>query len=265
MPRRLREQSPYGYYHLTNRGPGKTPVFRDAQDRDFFLKCVELAHHVCEFSLVSFCIMTTHFHLVIQCDGLVPPAMFQSIGARYSLYHHRKYGVCGQIFHGRFHCEVIKSKKHLFSAIRYVWRNPLKARMCERLEEYPWSSFNLLGLENGLVDNRLLLSLMSEDDWRIFALQSTDDRHIEPFCKRLSNRAARKVIRSVCEKNQLRDLRRADRKRFRIVVSRCVYDGVTIPQLARHIGQPASTLYKSAREWGDLQAAPCSFAACTSP
>ncbi len=265
MPRRPREQSPYGYYHLTNRGPGKRSVFRDAQDRDFFLKCVKLAHRVCAFSLVSSCIMTTHFHLVINCEHLVPPALFQSIGARYSAYYHKKYGTRGQVFHGRFHCEVIKSEAHLLSAIRYVWRNPVKAHMCKTPDDYPWSSFALLGADNDLIDNRLLLTFMNEDEWRAFALWDNDERHLEPFSHRMTDAAIKKAVKDAFGDKGPGYFWQADRQKFRVALSRCVYDGVTIPQLARYVGKTATALYRSVRSWGKLQVGVSSIEACASP
>lgn len=195
MPRRPRRYSSTGYYHITNRGVGKTRVFNESCDHAFFLECLRLAQKICSFKVLAYCVMTTHFHIVIKCDGPVPPSLFQSVGARFSAYYHKRHKCAGQIFQGRFRSEAIETEAHLLSAIRYVWRNPVKARLCARLTDYPWSSYNYLGKPDELVDNELLCSFMSADEWRDFAQQEAGDRHLEPFPRRLSDEAAREIIR----------------------------------------------------------------------
>lgn len=265
MPRSARRQSSTGYYHITNRGVGKAPVFCDAQDHDFFLECLRLAHGICEFSVLAYCIMTTHYHIVIRCDGPVPPELFQSIGARFANYYHVRHACSGQIFQGRFHSEAIESESHLLSAIRYVWRNPVSARMCTHPAAYPWNSYRDLGKPNDMIDNDLLTSFMSVAEWERFALEDAGARHVEPFPRRMDDERACACVRELCSGEDASVDVGPTMRSCPPALSRCIYAGVTIPQIARALGLARANLYRAFRRWGPVQVGACSAAAYTSP
>lgn len=65
--------------------------------------------------------------------------VFKPVHTRYAQYISRKLGISGRLWQGRFFsCPLDES--HLWTAIRYVERNPVRASMVRRAEEYPWSS-----------------------------------------------------------------------------------------------------------------------------
>lgn len=265
MPRQPRRQSSTGYYHITNRGVGKACVFSERSDHSFFIDCLRLAQRVCHFQVLAYCIMTTHFHIVIKCEGAVPTSLFQSVGARFSAYYHKRHKCCGQIFQGRFRSEAIETEQHLLSAIRYVWRNPVKARICSCLTAYPWSSYNQLGRSGTLVDDELLCSFMSADEWRLFALRETDDRHLEPFSSRLSDGVARTLARERCR--QLGDVSKGilGEAGCPPAFVACLDAGLTVTQLARVLGVAVTSMHRAFRRWGRRLPRPCTIVASSSP
>ncbi|MHC4789575.1 MAG: transposase, partial [Planctomycetota bacterium] len=84
--------------------------------------------------------MTNHVHMILV------PELADSLGqamrtmhTAYTAYVNRHQGFSGHLWQGRFHsCPMDES--HLWSAIRYVERNPVRAGLVRRAEEYPWSS-----------------------------------------------------------------------------------------------------------------------------
>ncbi len=112
--------------------------------------------------------MPNHVHLI-----LVPADEF---GLRDALGEaHRRYtrminfraGWRGHLWQERFHSFVM-DERHLIAAARYVERNPVRARLCARPEDWPWSSAraHLAGADDALVSVRPLLELIS--DWARF-------------------------------------------------------------------------------------------------
>jgi len=55
----------------------------------------------------------------------------QSFNARYER--------AGHVFGARFSSWLIESEEHLAAAIRYVLENPVRAGLCDRPEDWPWS------------------------------------------------------------------------------------------------------------------------------
>ncbi len=265
MPRQPRRQSSTGYYHITNRGVGKARVFNDGNDHSFFIDCLRLAQRVCRFKVLAYCIMTTHFHIVIKCEGAVPTSLFQSIGARFSAYYHKRHKCSGQIFQGRFRSEAIETDRHLLSAIRYVWRNPVKAHLCSCLAAYPWSSYNFLGKSGGLIDDELLCSFMSADEWRAFALQEVDDRHLEPFSLRLSDSSARKLVREGCRQFGGVPRDALEKPECPPALAVCLDAGMTVAQIARILNITATGMYRALRKWGRQVPRACTLEASSSP
>ena len=84
------------------------------------------------------CIMTTHYHAVVKstCAGL--SLATQWFHARYARAFNRRYGRFGHVFAERFQCRVVE-EDGVFDRCGYVVGNPLKAGLCNRIEDWPWS------------------------------------------------------------------------------------------------------------------------------
>ena len=54
--------------------------------------------------------------------------------------YHRHYHGSGHVWQGRFKAFPIEQDEHLLTVLRYVERNPLRANLVERAEDWPWSS-----------------------------------------------------------------------------------------------------------------------------
>ena len=251
MPRKPRICSKTGFYHITNRGVNKADVFLDDEDRRIFLDALNRAHEVCEFNLIAYCLMTNHFHLIVQVDEgyPIPSSLFQSLGARFCLYYHRRYRTAGAVFQGRFRSEAIENEAHLLSAIRYVWNNPVAAGICKHAGDYKWSSYGLLGHDEVMVDGDFLLGLMSVDQWAAFTLEGDKRKHLEPFPRRLSDSVANRLVRKLCRGFELGELRAISAGAAVSYIKICKEYGVSLAQIARAADMPASALYSCVRKW----------------
>ncbi|PIX15863.1 hypothetical protein COZ71_09210 [Candidatus Desantisbacteria bacterium CG_4_8_14_3_um_filter_40_12] len=79
---------------------------------------------------------------------------------RYSQYCNEKIGQRGHLWQGRFYSCPLDGV-HLYMAMRYVERNPVRARIVEKAEDYTWSSAasHVRGIDNPI------LSIAAIDDW----------------------------------------------------------------------------------------------------
>jgi putative transposase len=88
----------------------------------------------------AYALMTNHVHLVAFPEGEESLSRALHIAhTEYSVYFNSKYGFAGHLFQGRPDMCVMDDS-HLWNAIRYVERNPVRAGMVQRAEDYPWSS-----------------------------------------------------------------------------------------------------------------------------
>ena len=140
MPRMARIVVPGVPHHITQRGNRRENVFFANDDRQHYLQLlIEYAARL-GLQILAYCLMTNHVHLVCIPMYLKTLAMvFKPVHTRYTQYINRKLHIGGRLWQGRFFsCPLDES--HLWAAIRYVERNPVRAAIVRKAEEYPWSS-----------------------------------------------------------------------------------------------------------------------------
>jgi putative transposase len=93
-----------------------------------------------ELSLLGYCLMSNHVHLVVaprKADALAV-ALKQTHG-RYASYWNAAHKSSGHVWQGRFYsCPL--DDHHLWVALRYTELNPVRAGLVSRAESWPWSS-----------------------------------------------------------------------------------------------------------------------------
>ncbi|MBK8270429.1 MAG: transposase [Planctomycetes bacterium] len=142
MPRRLR-QAPGGIaYHVLNRANGRAAIFRRPEDFDAFERVLALAMERHRMRLLTYCLMSNHWHLVLfpREDGDLSRFMQWLTVTHVRRRHaHRRTDGHGHLYQGRFKSFPIQADAHLLTVCRYVERNPLRAGMVKRAEAWRWS------------------------------------------------------------------------------------------------------------------------------
>jgi putative transposase len=94
---------------------------------------------------------------------------------RYAQHVNWTHGISGRLWQGRFFsCPL--DEEHLWAAIRYVERNPVRARIVRRAENYPWSSATA---HCGMRDDPVLSSLpkgrpAAREEWSAWLAEGDD-------------------------------------------------------------------------------------------
>ena len=91
--------------------------------------------------ILGYCVMPNHFHLALwpQSDGDISRWMHWLLTAHVRRYH-RHYRSSGHVWQGRFKAFPIQQDEHLVTVLRYIERNPLRAGLVQRAEDWRWSS-----------------------------------------------------------------------------------------------------------------------------
>lgn len=148
MARPLRIEFADALYHVTSRGNERRSIFRTNRDRQTFLLFLGLAARRFGWSISTWVLMTNHFHLVIQTPEPNLSRGMQWLNGTYAGWYNRIHGRCGHLFQGRFKAYLIDKEAYFAEVLRYVVLNPVRAKMCERPEQYRWSSYRAAaGLE----------------------------------------------------------------------------------------------------------------------
>jgi putative transposase len=186
MPRRPRrlQWTEEACYHLMDRGHNRETIFGDDADHAFFLRLVRRYQQRFGFRLYHYCLMSNHFHLLVQLsDPQHVSRLMAGLLRAYVHYFHRRYGFWGHLFQGRFKSPAIQCETYLLSCGRYIERNPLDAGLVTEPWAYRWSSARAYAL--GVADDLLAPNPYYErlgsspnecqEQWRRFLL-GTDER-----------------------------------------------------------------------------------------
>jgi REP element-mobilizing transposase RayT len=146
MGRVNRTSLPDGYFHLVSRGVCGTEVFTDDEDRRGFLQLLRSTEQHFGWRCHAFCLMTTHYHLVVETTRENLSRGLHRVNGRYALRFNHRHGRYGHLFAERFSARVIADETYLYDACAYVVLNPVKIGLCEQVGDWPWS-FSRFGLE----------------------------------------------------------------------------------------------------------------------
>jgi putative transposase len=124
---------------VTQRGVNQEKVFFCDADRLTYLDCVEKYCSQAHVRILAYCLMSNHIHLVVVPEEMeaLDIALRRAHG-RYALYLNAKQNRVGHLWQNRFYSCAL-DEKHLWVALRYVERNPVRANLVVRPEEYEWS------------------------------------------------------------------------------------------------------------------------------
>lgn len=140
MPRRNRCVLPGIACHITQRGVNRCEIFTSVEDRETYLRLMRENVDDAAVSILGWCLMSNHVHLIAvpgRADSL--GVLLRRVHGRYAQYYNARWGRTGHLWQNRFFACLL-GPGHLWAALAYVDRNPVRAAMVKAAGEYRWSS-----------------------------------------------------------------------------------------------------------------------------
>jgi REP element-mobilizing transposase RayT len=156
-------------HHVTARGNARLPIYLDGVDHALF--SLFLADVVDRYAWIvhSYCQMTNHYHLVLETpEGKLGRGM-RDLNGRFARAFNARHRRENHVFGGRYATSLIESEPHLLEACRYVVLNPVRAGICRRPQDWPWSSYSAaagLGARPAWLETTWLLAQFAGDEER---------------------------------------------------------------------------------------------------
>jgi REP element-mobilizing transposase RayT len=142
--RKLRPPAPGGIFHVTAHGIDDRTIFPTDAARVVFLELLGEAVRRHDWICWTYCLMGTHYHIVLETPNGNLSAGMQLLNGRYAQLFNGWKRRRGHVFEARFGSEPVERDEHLNSAIRYVILNPCRAGICKSPAQWPWSSFGAI-------------------------------------------------------------------------------------------------------------------------
>jgi len=176
-------------HHVIQRGNRRQLVFFSDEDRRTYLNLLTENARKAGITLWAYCLMDNHVHFVAV------PREKGSLAKGFGLTH-KKYTRFinfredwrGYLWQGRFQSFPLHLQ-YLYAAIRYVERNPVRAALVRKPEEYAWSSAraHIKNINDPLISDFFLTSGIN--DWAGFLNEEDNEKQNETF--RLHSRTGR--------------------------------------------------------------------------
>lgn len=141
MPFPPRLQIPGATYHVATRATGPSDLFRVRKDRLGFLNILKYAVAKYEWRLHAYCLMVTHYHLVVTTPKPNIARGMQLLNSVYARAFNERHGRLGHLVGARYSAALIESEGHAFEVCRYLPLNPVRSKLCALPEQWPWSSY----------------------------------------------------------------------------------------------------------------------------
>ena len=153
---------PEHYYHIYNHATGDDNFFTDKFDYQKFLDgYVKYLVPICD--TFSYCFMPNHFHFFVQIksenelikflktEQVTQKVSPETISYRFSHFfngyaqaYNKKYRRKGTLFRSKFGRKPVETEKYFVNLVHYIHSNPVKDRIVTRIEQWEYSSYNLL-------------------------------------------------------------------------------------------------------------------------
>jgi putative transposase len=140
MPRVARIVIPECPHHITQRGNNRQDVFFVDDDRRVYLELLAAQSGRFGLDIHAYALMTNHIHLIATPRR--EDSLARALGRAHYLYTNyvnRLHGRAGHLWQNRFFSAALDDG-HLWTALAYVERNPVRAGLVRKAWEYEWSS-----------------------------------------------------------------------------------------------------------------------------
>lgn len=240
MPRRARQLSSTGIYHIMLRGINQQQILEDREDNDKFIGILKDCKFISGYKLYAYCLMGNHLHLIMRVEKEPLEQIFKRICGRYVYWYNAKYRRVGHLFQDRFKSEPIEDEGYFLRVLRYIHKNPVKAGLVKKLGEYPYSSYNCYMESEGdsLVDIDFALDMMSREQLEEFHSEASEDTYLDirerPF--RLTDEQAKEVIRKVSKCKNASEFQLLEIELRNSCIRKLRKEGLSIRQISRLTG-----------------------------
>ncbi|MBD3809708.1 MAG: transposase [Sulfuricurvum sp.] len=239
MPRRPRVELS-GFHHIINRGVNKSEIYMCDEDYDMFLIIVCKACKNYRVILHDYCLMSNHYHLLIESELENLSLFMKHINSNYAIYVNKKYKRSGHFWQGRFYSRYINDEAYFYTLVKYIEHNPIEVGMAQNVGEYPYTLLWALKNKTTPIECSLHSKLIDEikyiDSFIGLTLNEEDIKTLHTIEKQkvLLNENMKSLAYTRSLDSHFKDI---STKLLRdTAIHYALKDGYTQAQIARHLG-----------------------------
>ena len=261
MPRKNREKSATGIYHVMLRGINRQDIFEDDEDYRRFITILRSTVDPHDDSnlplpplctIYAYCLMSNHVHLLIKERTENIGDSVKRIGVAYVRYFNGKYMRFGHLFQDRFQSEPVNDITYFSTLMRYIHQNPVKAGLVKDVREYRWSSwpeYEGPGMNRGICSREAVIKRIGWQNLYEFVCMPVDNCHILDINSRdkrcQSDTGIKDIIKEICGIEHPTDIQKLAKGQRDDILRQLCLKGVKLRQLSRITGISYGTINRA--------------------
>ncbi len=239
MPRAARHKSETGIYHVILRAANQQMIFKDEEDKERFLYCLEESKKLSKFELYAYVLLGNEVHLLIKEGEETLAQAFRRLGARFVYWYNQKYERSGHLFQDRYKSIPVEDVTYFTKVLRYIYLKPVQAKLCKIAEDFQWSSFRLLKNTSAIIDHEQLFEIIPLDTIIEMVNDRSDNKQLFlEFSekKRIGDHVAARIIKKECKLNDLQEFQTLGEREQTRYLKKLLGGNISVRQLVRLTG-----------------------------
>ncbi len=142
MSRQSRNKVITSFFHVMTQGINKSYIFEKEQEIKHYIDIMYKINNKYNVKIIAYCIMNNHAHLLLKVQAIEDLSGFMhNLNTQYAIFYNKRNNRVGYVFRDRYKSQGIYTEKQLYNCISYIFYNPVKAGICKKPENYPYSNY----------------------------------------------------------------------------------------------------------------------------
>ncbi len=179
MSRRNRDLLGEIVCHHMVQGINRELIFQEEEEKEKYLSLLKQYYLKYNIDIIAYCIMNNHAHLMLYSSQIQNISNFmQKVNARYAMYYNKRKNRVGYVFRNRFKSKPIINQKQMYTCIKYIHMNPVKANITKEEGKYKYSSYNDYINKTGFLNTRILKFIFNSPENYIKEFKSIEYQNL---------------------------------------------------------------------------------------
>lgn len=152
--------------HITQRAPGREPLFLEEPDYLFMIHLIKEKSAKFNFDVFAFSLMPNHLHLQMRSNKENLSNAMKNLFESYATFFNKKYERKGHVFCGVYRQALCVDDAYLLTTNLYIHLNAVRANLVGDPAKYRWSSCRLYvtpAKSRTFIDYKFILQTLSHD------------------------------------------------------------------------------------------------------
>ena len=157
LPRQSRKLLGEIVCHHMVQGIDKEKIFETEENKKKYIFLLKKYYKKFDIKILAYCVMDNHVHMLLYSNKIQNISNFmRQVNSIYAMYYNKKMQRVGYVYRNRFKSVPMMTKRQLWTCIKYIHMNPVKAGIVKKESDYIYSSYNDYLNKTGFIQEKTL-------------------------------------------------------------------------------------------------------------